>query len=190
MKLFIALTILFSLNSFAQLKVEKELSLTEEILKEIPAWDTKTQERVKKYSPLIIQVAKKLEIEPKLLLSVAWAESHFKPEAKSFVGAVGIMQVKPSTQRYILDKELDDNLRAFYTATLLQNDFPHEIIDNILSGGLYIKYLLNKFDGDSQKAVIAYNIGPTGTYRLIKNNGDLNHHRYYLKISKNMIAMN
>ena len=65
----------------------------------------------------------------------------------------------------------------------------HSILDNMLAGTLYIRYLQKKFDNDIQKTVIAYNEGPTKIRRLIKKNKDLDKHRYYVKIQTRLVAM-
>lgn len=204
-KLITILTLTLSLNSFSfegkifnemvqdnkeEIKTQK---LVEEIVSEIPEWDSQTIGKVKLYAPVIIKVANELNLNPKLLLSIAWAESHFSPEAKSYVGALGIMQVKPSTQKYIFKKRIKKviKLKSFYTKMLTENsNISYKVLDNILAGALYIDYLVDKFDNDVQKAVVAYNEGPRNTYRLINRDVDLNAHRYYIKISNNLVAMN
>ena len=195
MKALILITILFS--SFSVKAMDLEFNFIEkdyvgEIIKEIPSWDSKTKSRVEIYGPVIVKIAKELKLDPKLLLSIAWAESHFKPEAKSVVGALGIMQVKPVTQEYIFKKSFKKNkLESFYTNIISKNPHIHyKVIDNIIAGALYVKYLLKRFNNDKQKAVVAYNIGLSGAKKLIRKDFDLDNHRYYLKISKNLIAMN
>lgn len=187
----IIVTILLTIsitNAFSIDYEIKRINYIQDVIEQTPSWDKKTINRVKTFAPLIIEVAHKLNIDPKLLLSIAWAESHFNPKAESFVGALGIMQVKPLTQKYIFKKS-----KAKFSYLQLINKFnqiDYKIVDNILAGGLYIKYLLKKYNNDVQKAVIAYNIGPTGTYRLIKKAINLDNHNYYIKISNNLIAMN
>lgn len=182
----------FTANAFELVnKTLEENLLIKDIVTEMPRWDKTTQKRVLKYSPILIKIAKEIKVDKKLLLSIAWAESHFNPEAESYVGALGIMQVKPMTQEYIFDKTNEEEVRILYTKLLSKfSDIDYSIISNLLAGSLYVKYLLKKYDGDMQKAVIAYNIGPTGTYRLIKKNENLNKHRYFIKISNNIVAMN
>jgi soluble lytic murein transglycosylase-like protein len=197
MKTLILITFLFSSFSVKAMNLDFtfnfiEKDYVEEIVKEIPSWDNSTKSRVELYGPVIVKIAKKLKIDPKLLLSIAWAESHFNPEAKSVVGALGIMQVKPITQKYILKKSFRKNhLDSFYMSMIAKySEIDYKIIENLIAGALYVKYLLKRFNNDAQKAVVAYNIGPTGAKRLIRKDFDLDHHRYYLKISKNIIAMN
>ena len=184
-------TILLTISIAHAFSIQSSINKTnyiQDVIEETPSWDKDTIQRIKTFGPLIIEIANKIQIDPKLLLSIAWAESHFNPEAKSFVGALGIMQVKPLTQKYIFKKS---KIKFSYIQLINKyNKIDHKIIDNILAGGLYIKYLLKKYDFDIQKAVVAYNIGPTGTYRLLKKDVNLDNHNYYVKISNNLIAMN
>ena len=77
-----------------------------------------------------------------LLLAVMHAESHFNPNARSPVGAIGLMQVMPPTgARYGVRRGLSDPLT------------------NIDVGARYLKDLLLLFKGDEELAVAAYNAG-------------------------------
>ena len=158
-----------------------EDQLIESVKAEIPQWDKKTQKRVDKYAPIIIGVAKSLKMDAKILLSVAWTESHFNPRAVSYAGAKGIMQVKDDTKEYIF-KKYPEHRQAFTYE--LANCPDYEILENIIAGALYVHYLIGKYDGDTKRAIVAYNEGPTGTYRLIKRNYDLDNHQYYQKVSE------
>lgn len=175
-----------TLNEDQQEKKQDTL-LIQEIVDAIPEWDTKTQNRVKKYAPLIIEVANQLEMDAELLLSIAWTESHFNPNAKSNAGALGLMQVKDDTKAYIFKKSPEHTL-VFTSMLSMTNDT--KSLENIIAGSLYIKYLLEKYEGNKQRAIIAYNEGPTGTYRLIKKKYNLNKHLYFRKVAGNMDKMN
>lgn len=93
---------------------------------------------------LVAQVdalAQKEGIDPQLLRSIAWAESHFNPNAKSPTGAMGLLQVTPNTARKhgALDLNNPDQVAA--------------------AGARYLGFLLKRYNGDVQKAVTAYNCG-------------------------------
>ena len=212
--------ILLSITSVCAVEVE-QANLTAKVKEEMPSWDKTTLSRVEKYAPILVELAISLDMSPELLLSIAWAESHFDPKAKSWAGARGIMQVKPSTQRWMFKKfygnsckrlvnknlvlkkprvepvyEIDmkcksyqDKVRGVYSLMLNKYKVHHSVLDNMLAGTLYIRYLKNKFDGDVQKTVIAYNEGPTKAQRLIKKKKDLDKHRYYVKIHNRLVAM-
>lgn len=78
-------------------------------------------------------------------------ESAFAPYAKSGAGALGIMQIMPSTARQV-SRSAGIKLKTNYQ--LLD---PHK---NIMIGTAYLDQLLNKFDGNLVLATAAYNAGP------------------------------
>lgn len=90
---------------------------------------------------LINWAAEKVGISPRLLGAVASAESSFDQEAKSPSGAIGIMQLMPTTA-----KSLGVN--------------PYDQRENVLGGAIYLKQQLDKYQGNIPKALAAYNAGP------------------------------
>lgn len=89
---------------------------------------------------LIKQAAQKYNVDSRLVSAVASAESGFQQGAVSGAGAVGVMQLMPST-----------------AASLGVN--PYDEKQNIDGGTKYLKGLLDSFDGNVKKAVAAYNAG-------------------------------
>lgn len=81
-------------------------------------------------------------VNVKLLKSIAKCESNFKASAVSSSGAVGIMQLMPST------------------ASGLGVTDSYDEYQNIMGGAKYIAQLLAKYDGDTSLALAAYNAGP------------------------------
>lgn len=98
------------------------------------------------YRDLIRDTADRYELDPFLLASVAEVESSFRPGAVSHRGAVGLMQVLPST--------------AAAPAELLTD--PRANLD---VGARYLGSLLERYDGDLELALAAYNAGPTNVRR-------------------------
>ena len=76
-----------------------------------------------------------------LLKSIAKAESNFNPTAVSHAGAVGIMQLMPTTAQSL-------GVTNSYDAR-----------QNIMGGAKYISSLLSKYNGDTSLALAAYNAG-------------------------------
>jgi len=97
------------------------------------------------------------EIDPRLLLSVILSESGFRTDAVSEKGAIGLMQLLPSTAEDLAD-QLD--LRWGGDARLLD---PRT---NIALGAFYLKSLMRTFNGDLNLALTAYNKGPAYVQRM------------------------
>jgi soluble lytic murein transglycosylase-like protein len=91
---------------------------------------------------LIENTAQQEGVDPRLVREVARQESGFRPCAVSAKGAIGLMQLMPSTA-----KDLE-----------LQNPFDPR--GNITAGSRFLKLLLDRYDGDIASALGAYNAGP------------------------------
>jgi len=100
-----------------------------------------------RYDTLIEETARRHEVDPALVKAIVQAESAFDPKAVSRTGARGLMQVLPETASRFAIKNLND---------------PRQ---NLKAGVLYLKHLLEIFDGNITKAVAAYNAGPNTVRR-------------------------
>ena len=99
--------------------------------------------------------ASKTGLDHNLVLSLIRQESAFNHEAKSRVGARGLMQLMPNTaKRFVRVKKLNDL---------------YEPMKNVRAGSLYLKKLLKRFDGNLVLALGSYNAGPTKVKRWMKN---------------------
>lgn len=98
-------------------------------------------ERQRQLSPQVNQIAAEVGIDPFLVHAVISAESAYKTGARSHVGAMGLMQLMPATARRF-------GVRDAYNTG-----------ENIRAGATYLKFLLNKFNGNYQLAIAAYNAG-------------------------------
>lgn len=95
--------------------------------------------------------ADKHSIDPITLMSLARQESAMDIEAKSPVGARGIMQIMPSTAKYTARK---------YKLTYQGKDDLYEVGKNIEIGSHYLDGLLKQYDNNRIFALAAYNAGP------------------------------
>lgn len=93
------------------------------------------------FGSLIYNEAKKNDLPPELVAAVVKAESRFIPTARSGAGAVGLMQIVPKTGRWLGARDLTNPTQ------------------NITAGAKYLRYLHDRFDGNSVKAIAAYNAG-------------------------------
>ncbi len=93
-----------------------------------------------------------------LAFNLARVESGFRPRAVSHAGAVGIVQVMPATA-YELD----------HTVTRAQLFDPHV---NARLGFRYLRQMLARYDGDLDRALLAYNRGPARVAFLVRRGRD------------------
>jgi soluble lytic murein transglycosylase len=94
--------------------------------------------------------ATKYRLDPALVAAIIYEESRFRPDTVSHSGAVGLMQVLPSTAEEIARKTGGERF--------VLGDLSDPRI-NILYGSNYVRYLLDHFHGSQVMAVAAYNAG-------------------------------
>ena len=104
----------------------------------------------KKYSIQIQTYSKQFNLDCNLVYATINTESSFNPNAKSKSGAMGLMQLMPTTAVWIAG-ELNENFE-------IENLYSPET--NIKYGCFYLRYLLNKFNNETY-AICAYNAGET-----------------------------
>jgi soluble lytic murein transglycosylase len=101
------------------------------------------------YRPAVLSAARKARLNSAWIWAIMRQESAFMPAARSCAGALGLMQLMPTT-----GKSLARDLHLHTT-----NFIDPEI--NIRLGSFYLRYLLKIFDGNATLATAAYNAGPT-----------------------------
>lgn len=102
-----------------------------------------------RHDDIIRQQASDKGLDPTLIAAVIYQESRFRPRESS-AGAQGLMQILPSTAKYIAHKS---GGTQFETGDLATPQI------NIAYGSWYLKYLLQTYDGDELTALAAYNAG-------------------------------
>lgn len=101
------------------------------------------------YAAYVRELASRFDLSPALIEAVVWQESRWRENAVSPAGARGLAQLMPGTAR---DLGVDpDDPRA-----------------NLEGGARYLREQLDRFDGNLEKALAAYNAGPG---RVIRANG-------------------
>jgi len=98
----------------------------------------------------LMDAARRTGVDPSLLAAVALAESGFRPEAISEQGAVGLMQLLPSTGEWVAQEA---GLPWRGPSSLRRPDI------SLQAGGWYLAWLLERFKGDPVLALAAYNVG-------------------------------
>lgn len=93
------------------------------------------------YARMVEVAAAAANISPTLLAALVWQESRWDPQAVSPKGAIGLAQLMPGTAR---DLGVD----------------PRNPMANLIGGARYLRQMLNRFGGNVENALAAYNAGP------------------------------
>jgi soluble lytic murein transglycosylase-like protein len=106
----------------------------------------------------IHEAATAFELDPKLAFGLVRAESSFRAKAVSPVGALGLTQVMPATAREVEPGTTRRDLLEPET--------------NLRIGFKYLRNLIDRYDGNEQLALTAYNRGPGTVNRVLKRGGN------------------
>ncbi|HEX8906662.1 MAG TPA: transglycosylase SLT domain-containing protein [Longimicrobiaceae bacterium] len=143
----------------ARAKVRKPAANRDRVIEELAA---KYRDRGFKVSTSLARAIKRHADANRIPAEVAFGlvrtESGFKNTATSPVGAIGLTQLMPATARLF---------QRGITRTQLRDP---EV--NLRIGFRYLRELIDKYDGDTELALTAYNRGPGTVDRVLKRGGD------------------
>ncbi len=112
-----------------------------------------------KITKAIIVEANKYGMDPLLLTSVIKHESNFNPLAIGMVGEIGLMQIRPTTAKW-----LNDEFKVVKRVDLKNP------VTNIRIGAFFLNKLRNKFDQNGRHYLSAYNMGAAKLRKKLKEN--------------------
>jgi len=105
--------------------------------------DLRRETNPERLQEIVGTAARKHELPEALIYAVIQVESAGDSTVESEEGAVGLMQLMPRTARY------------------LGVENPYDPKENILGGTLYLRRLMDRFKGDLDRVLAAYNAGPS-----------------------------
>ena len=105
------------------------------------------QSRSESMDAIFEEASSRYGVSVSLLKAVAKAESNFNPKAVPKAGAIGVMQLMPATARS------------------LGVSNPYDARQNIMGGAKYLKENLDRFGGNVNLALAAYNAGPNSVQK-------------------------
>jgi soluble lytic murein transglycosylase-like protein len=93
------------------------------------------------YQAAVLELSRRFDLSPSLIEALVWQESRWRQGAVSSAGARGLAQLMPGTARYL-------------------GVNPDDPFQNLEGGARYLREQLDRFDGNLEKALAAYNAGP------------------------------
>ena len=114
-----------------------------------------------RHEDIIRQQARDKNLDPALIAAVIYQESKFRDQT-SHAGARGLMQITPATAEFIA--------RRSGGTRFTQEDLATPQV-NISYGSYYLRYLLDRYDDNTELAVAAYNAGETNVDGWVRRAG-------------------
>ena len=114
-----------------------------------PAWYARLKYPLR-YEVIVRGYAQQRQLDPALLAAVIETESKFDTNARSSAGAVGLMQLTPTTAQGIA---VHTGGTKFQLSDLTNPDI------NVRYGTWYLRHLLDRYHDNERLALAAYNAG-------------------------------
>ncbi|HCJ56966.1 MAG TPA: lytic transglycosylase [Clostridiaceae bacterium] len=112
------------------------------------------------YRDIIVKYADSYGLDPYLIAAIIKVESGYDSYARSSKGALGLMQIKPSTGEWIGEK---------LKVTNFSEEMLYDPEINIKMGCWYLDYLFKYYDGDIKLVLAAYNGGQGNVSKWLKD---------------------
>lgn len=103
--------------------------------------ELRVPERAEKYAELIASAAKQYNLPEAFVRAVVHTESLYNPRARSSKGAMGLMQLMPTTAQWL---GVED---------------PYDPAQNVYGGSKFLRLLANRFNGDMVLVLAGYHAG-------------------------------
>lgn len=118
----------------------------------------------------ILDASQRYQIDPIILMSVIHNESSFNPKAIGRHGEIGLMQIRPGTALWMISTagidspseaaELTDHKKVIEAL--------YDPATNIMLGAAYLSHMKQKFAGQGNLYLAAYNMGPRNVVNLVR----------------------
>jgi soluble lytic murein transglycosylase len=115
-----------------------------------------------RHDDIIRQQADDKELDASLIAAVIYEETRFQPRT-SPAGAEGLMQITPETAAFVAERS---------GATSFRLDDLGDPQINIAYGSYYLRYLIDRYDGDERLGIAAYNAGATNVDNWLEEADD------------------
>ena len=133
-----------------------EAYIVEQLDKSLPEED---RARAGEIADAILREAKAHDFDPIFIMAIIQRESRYNPRAVGSHGEIGMMQIKPSTARWISEK---------FGLRFKAEESLYDPVVNIRISTTYLAHLRQSFKKNSSYYVAAYNMGP-GRARAMMN---------------------
>lgn len=139
-------------------RADLEKNIYEVVKKRLPK---KYESKSHTVARAIIDEASKHSLDPYFVMAVISGESSFNPDQIGTVGEIGLMQVRPTTGKWMSEilKTKWNGDKSLYNP-----------VTNIKLGTAYLAWLRMKFEGHGQLYLAAYNMGPKSVKSALARN--------------------